>query len=359
MVEPTGYTALDLIGFTDRGPYDPDANYVKNDLVHVGNSTWRCKIDDTTGITPTEGANWTIFIESATSLAGMSDVDLNTPKAGDGLVHDGNEWTNVPIMTKEQWKKNGAYNLYQMNMSSQVISGVIFTKISKGTFSLNTNGTLTSAVTIDINPAQLFPAGTYKFLGAPSGVTNLGFSYIYQKGDTWNIVADSDTFTTDGTETTGWVRVYLYSGCNLDGTEIFKPMITTDLNATYDDFVEFAKTNLELTEKIDAYAKYNLHDYSTNGCTVYATGVRIGNMAVLQGKWFKSAGLAGGTDYITSLPSDLIPSEDMTGSGILVRQSDGSIEPSLPKVTTTGVVYESSTGDVLTTGSFSIVYRVK
>ena len=94
MVEPTGYTALDLIGFTDKGPYDPNTNYVKNDLAHVGNSIWLCKIDDTIGITPTEGANWTIFIESATSLAGMSDVDLNTPKAGDGLVHDGNDWKN-------------------------------------------------------------------------------------------------------------------------------------------------------------------------------------------------------------------------------------------------------------------------
>ena len=29
----TGYTELDLIGFTDKGPFNPNATYFKNDLV--------------------------------------------------------------------------------------------------------------------------------------------------------------------------------------------------------------------------------------------------------------------------------------------------------------------------------------
>lgn len=63
MVEPTGYTALDLIGFTDKGLYSGSANYVKNDIVHDSTEKmWRCLIDDTTGITPVEGVNWTAFI---------------------------------------------------------------------------------------------------------------------------------------------------------------------------------------------------------------------------------------------------------------------------------------------------------
>lgn len=68
MVNPTGYTALDLIGFTDKGDYDPNENYVKNDLTHLNGNTWRCKIDDTIGIAPTEGANWTLFIGEPTNL---------------------------------------------------------------------------------------------------------------------------------------------------------------------------------------------------------------------------------------------------------------------------------------------------
>lgn len=68
MIEPTGYTALDLVGFTDRGPYAANVNYVKNDLVHYGGSIWRILIDDTIGITPAEGTNYTLFMGEPTNL---------------------------------------------------------------------------------------------------------------------------------------------------------------------------------------------------------------------------------------------------------------------------------------------------
>lgn len=69
MVNPSGYTALDLVGYTDKGTYSASASYVKNDLVHYGGNIWRCLIDDTTGITPTEGNNWTLFIGVPTNMA--------------------------------------------------------------------------------------------------------------------------------------------------------------------------------------------------------------------------------------------------------------------------------------------------
>lgn len=69
MVNPSGYKALDLVGFTDKGTYSASANYVKNDLAHYGGNIWRCLIDDTTGITPTEGNNWTLFVGEPTNMA--------------------------------------------------------------------------------------------------------------------------------------------------------------------------------------------------------------------------------------------------------------------------------------------------
>lgn len=69
MVNPTGYTALDLIGFTDKGTYNPSTNYVRNDIVTYSGSKWRCKVDDTTGVTPTEGATWTVFIDLPSDMA--------------------------------------------------------------------------------------------------------------------------------------------------------------------------------------------------------------------------------------------------------------------------------------------------
>ena len=68
MVNPTGYTALDFIGFTDKGTYAANVNYVKNDLVHYGGNIWRVLVDDTIGITPAEGTSYTLFIGEPTNL---------------------------------------------------------------------------------------------------------------------------------------------------------------------------------------------------------------------------------------------------------------------------------------------------
>ena len=68
MVNPTGYTALDFIGFTDKGTYAANVNYMKNDLVHYGGNIWRVLVDDTIGITPAEGTSYTLFIGEPTNL---------------------------------------------------------------------------------------------------------------------------------------------------------------------------------------------------------------------------------------------------------------------------------------------------
>ena len=92
MIEPTGYTALDVIGFTDKGAYSSAANYVINDLVHYSASIWRCKVDDTTGVTPAEGATWTIFISDAGALAEViiAPIELspieNAHAVGDQII---------------------------------------------------------------------------------------------------------------------------------------------------------------------------------------------------------------------------------------------------------------------------------
>lgn len=81
MVNPAGYTALDLIGFTDKGPYSSSANYVKNDLVHYSGNIWRCLIDDTSGIAPVEGVNWTLFIGEPTNLVERIIAPVETDPA--------------------------------------------------------------------------------------------------------------------------------------------------------------------------------------------------------------------------------------------------------------------------------------
>ena len=68
MVEPQGYTALDLVGYTDKGTYSPSATYVKNDLVHYSGNIWRVLIDDISNVTPAEGVSYTLFIGEPSNL---------------------------------------------------------------------------------------------------------------------------------------------------------------------------------------------------------------------------------------------------------------------------------------------------
>lgn len=84
MTNPTGYTELDLVGFTDKGEYSPSANYVQNDIVQYNYVAWRCKVDDTTGITPIEGTNWTVFVGNppSTSVTGVKGNAETTYRTG-------------------------------------------------------------------------------------------------------------------------------------------------------------------------------------------------------------------------------------------------------------------------------------
>ena len=122
MVNPTGYTALDLIGYTDKGAYSSSATYVKNDLVHYNNKLWRCLIDDTSNVTPSEGVTWTIFVKEpgvmtgATSGAAGTGGTIPAPAAGDqGKFFKGDgTWDNPPLppdMTGATSSANGTHGL--------------------------------------------------------------------------------------------------------------------------------------------------------------------------------------------------------------------------------------------------------
>ena len=132
---PSGYTALDLIGFTDRGDYSPSANYVKNDLVHSGGRVWLCLVDDTTNITPAVGANWKIWIDEAAYLSGLADTTITSPIDGQVLRYDiaTNKWVNASVDSSPT-----------QNSTNLVQSGGVFTQLAN---KANTSDLATVATT--------------------------------------------------------------------------------------------------------------------------------------------------------------------------------------------------------------------
>ena len=271
MIEPTGYTALDLIGFTDRGGYDPDAYYVKNDIVTVGNTKWRCLIDDTHNITPTEGVNWTIYLESATSLAGMDDVDLNSPTDGDIVVYNGTSqrWENSHDELSAIENVYGAKQLipYPPRDTSGTKNGVTFTANNDGSYTLNGqyNSSSDSSIGIVSNNSENCKKFIKEF-GGKSVIATLECSDATAKTKIYlqsyklatsddtiiTYTDDEDVFTVNTTEPSSGGGIYLVivgsaNGYTFDNVTV-KPMIR-DARIKDGTFVPHAMTNRELTEK--------------------------------------------------------------------------------------------------------------
>ena len=161
---PSGYTALDLIGFTDRDDYSSIANYVKNDLVHYNGRVWKCLIDDTTGIAPIEGANWTVWIDEAAYLSGLADVTITNPANGQVIRYNfqSGKWENVGV---DSTPTSGSANLVQ--------SGGVATQLANKANSADLATVATSGDYQDLNNlptlADVATTGQYSdLLGLPT-----------------------------------------------------------------------------------------------------------------------------------------------------------------------------------------------
>jgi hypothetical protein len=300
MTEPTGFTAVGMVGFTDQGTYSASASYVKNDLVHYGGNIWRCLIDDTTGITPTEGTNWKLFVGEPTNMAEriiaplevspsenaysvgeqliFNDVLYKAKTAiavGDVLVVDTNIELAPKVTSQIQTLTNkdtaieseisdivnvlGSKNLLPNNAITQVINGVTFT-VNTDSTSIE-HGVVTASGTASGGDAQLtlstgntIKKGTYILSGCPSGgkegdvvkyalYLNLGGGIIY------NDYGDGIIVTLANDVSNVVFAFDVANGQSVNGT--VKPMLRP-ANIVDDTYVPYAMTNRELTKATQA-----------------------------------------------------------------------------------------------------------
>ena len=186
-------------------------------------------------------------------VSDLYDTTITTPTDDDGLVYNGTsqKWENKQITTKEQWKKNGAYNLCPIDGVTEVKQAVTFTVNSNRTISANGTASGDIYYTVASATFTVDKTGFYKFVGRPSDITGTCNLFVYVAADGGAVLTDSDGTGAIGTLTAGvvyGVSIYVASGVNISN-KTFKPLLTTDLNATYYDFVKPAMTNLELTRK--------------------------------------------------------------------------------------------------------------
>lgn len=227
MNNPDGYTALDLVGYTDKGDYSASDTYVANDLVHYGGSIWCCLIDDTVGITPTEGVNWRFWVED--SQEGISDI--------------------VNML--------GAKNLLKVSATTTTTNGVTFTVNSDG--SISVNGTATAKAVLVLSRQDF---GTAYISTAQGGTTSTS-EYIIS-----GLSRNNDLYLSYSAQTT---NIVVQSGYTVDNVRIY-PMIRPK-NIEDATWQPYTKTNKELTSDIQTL---------TNNVSANATAIQTLSNEVAQ-----------------------------------------------------------------------------
>lgn len=137
-VPVTGYTELDLVGFTDKGTYNAATTYVANDLVSYNGIKWKCLQDGTVGVTPAEGVSWSVFIvdneikDNETSLTSTwSSQKINNTKADQTAIAPVENLTTA----------SRAYAIGENFMKDGAFCTAIAAIAQGATFTLNTNYT--------------------------------------------------------------------------------------------------------------------------------------------------------------------------------------------------------------------------
>ena len=304
-------------------------------------------------------SKWWSEQANVTSLAALTDVDLNNPTNDDGLVYNSTEqkWKNKQITTKEQWKKNGAYNLYNHKLQTQVVStggGSVTVTVNRtvgsadyGTFSIV--GTIGSATDIVVGAldSNVFKAGQkYKLVGCPSG----GGANTYNIRITGAGVEDHGDgveFTATGSDQ---MKIQL---CGASINETFKPMITTDLNATYDDYQPYAMTNRQLTEYAtteDFTSKVTFTDTAT--ISVFK---KVGNIITFSFRGSSRTAIVV-NDTLFTLPTGYRPKDNILIPFIIEGVAYGTVIVYTNGVVSVSTVSSTSftSGRVTMQGSFAI-----
>ena len=231
---------------------------------------------------------------------------------------------------RDGWQKNGAYNIAPCTSGNGASQGVTYTvnpenNIVTATWSSTPTGN--ALLTYCNKLASHLTAGkTYKLTGCPAGG---GWSpdarkyrlYVYDATALVDACVDYGSgaiFTPQsGHEYAIWIVVGANAGAS--GSLTFKPMITTDLNATYNDYVPHAMTNKELTK----YTKVSKEDITWNSTYIdsterYTKLSRMGKIAVFVGGYVKINTEIPNNTIFATLPVDI--TEDLTQLAFVSNQ---------------------------------------
>ena len=144
---------------------------------------------------------------------------------------DNGKIMDMMLYGKSEQKRYSGKNLLNATLQTTTQNGVTCTANGDGTYTIN--GTATSDTLFHIGYFIFEKDTKYKIVGCPQGGS---LNTLYRLDGSLN--ANSDTgngivYSGDGNKRNA--RIVVFNGATVNNL-LFKPMITTDLTATYDDF---------------------------------------------------------------------------------------------------------------------------
>ena len=141
-------------------------------------------------------------------------------------------------------------NLLKNTLETQTINGVTITNNGDGTYTLN--GTATGSFTVYVDSVNKVPLSAYgiergkqyKLIGCPAGGAEWQTYQLYLNvsgnGSNYTDIGNGIVFTPtdEDMNSTYNVGIALMQGVNCNNL-VFRPMLTDDLTATYNDFVQY------------------------------------------------------------------------------------------------------------------------
>lgn len=153
-------------------------------------------------------------------------------------------------------------NLLNPTLQSQVVNGITCTNNGDGTFTLN--GTATAETRFKVMDCKI-PIGNYKFVGCPNGGSTSTYRmYINLNGSDYG----NGIILNLSQEVNQPIIIQVFANVVLNNL-VFKPMLTTNLSATYNDFVPFTGTTGKLNGDVAEIKKLLINNMSDRFYSFY------------------------------------------------------------------------------------------
>lgn len=204
-------------------------------------------------------------------------------------------------------------NLLNSTFDTKTYNGVTFTRNDDGTCSLSGSRTDTSIwSSVVIAYHMPIEKSRYKLTGALDENNFIRCVIITPDSAIRNIYDYGNGVVLDVNETDTKISLIIVSTDNTSQTRIIKPMITTDLNATYDDFVPYTESTAHIDSSTE-FPNFDLKSFDGVTHIISPGNVQSFHADAPNGKYLlesiKKSAESGGVSYGATEPTNPKPGD--------------------------------------------------